>query len=570
MKPIMKITKTNLTVQSFNFKRFSLVFKIMSIFLRFTYFISLWFYLSTTAQTGVPDFEVDQQIGCKPLVINITNKSTAINIFYIYGDGNSGLQLKHTYTRAGIYDLIQVVSGASAISLFDTTKIRVFDPQPLELKKVTCDSKKLNLELLPQNYYTAFRVDYGDGVVDTVLRTNILKHDYPDFNAYTLRIEAGFEDRGKLNLVNCATFQTQVRSVSSLKEPKIEDLKILADRTLDISYQVSPDYQSVLIHNGRVLKLDSSKSRAKLSCLGLENLNSFQIQTRLNADLKNLGSRGVICSQGQKLESNISTLPALELPKQALLYINVVNEELIAEARQPPFFSIQKTLLFKNGQLITSQLPNPIPETKPSNQSDEYRVAYLNKCTGDTLWSNKASNIVLKGSLVTDSNYIKLNWTSNKSFPDLIYSIWDLENNSVLTTVADSISDLISFLQRNLDGSRPKFSYQIEAFSPKYNIRFRSNISVLFRVLQLEIPDAFTPNGDGINDIFRILNPNLASLQMDIFNIWGNKIFTADQSGWNGKLNGEVAAAGVYYYVLRAEDLRGQIVHKKGSFLLIR
>lgn len=522
------------------------------------------------AQTGVPDFEVDRAIGCSPLTVNITNKSTAINIFYIYGDGNSGLGLTHTYPQPGIYDLIQVVSGRNAISVFDTTKIQVFKPEPIEFKTATCDNKELAFKLLPENYYTAFIVDYGDGTVDTVLKSNSLKHTYPDTKPYTLHIEAGFEERDKINLLNCATFRTQVRSVARIIEPEIKNIKILDGRKLAIDYQVSPDYQAVLIHNGQVLKLDSSKSQANLTCLPLENPNIFQIQTRLNPDLKNLSRTGLVCSEGQKLESNIFTLPALQLPKRALLYINVIGEELIPEAPQPTAFPIQKTLLFKNDRLIADNLPNPIPQTDPLQQSDLYQVAYLDACTGDTLWTNKAANILLTGSLVADSNYIELKWTSNKSFPDLVYSLWDLENVKILTTVVDSISERITYLQRDLTSKQSRFSYQIEAFSPKYNLRFRSNIRTLLRALELQIPDAFTPNGDGINDVFRILNPNMASLQMEIFNIWGNKIFTADQTGWNGQLNGRAAAAGVYYYVLKVESLQGQIIHKKGSFLLIR
>ena len=542
----------------------------MSSPLHFPCLIALSLYLSTSAQTGIPNFEVDKRVGCRPLTVHITNKSKAINIFYIYGDGNSGLRLDHIYTRAGHYNLIQVVSGTDAISVFDTSEIEVFEPEPIRFKSASCNDKTLTLELLPENYYTAFVVDYGDRTIDTILRSNMLKHDYPDSKSYTLRIRAGFEDSAKISLSNCAHFQTEVRPAGTIAKPEIRNIEIKENRTIAIDYQVSADYQSVLIHNGRVLKLDSSKSHADLACLTLENTNRFQIKTRLNSDLKNLSRLGLLCSENQKLVSDTFTLPALKLTRRALLYIDVIGENLIPEAPRPIAFPIQEIRLFKNGLLLADHLSNPIAETNSLKRSDIYQLAYLNACTDDTLWTNKAANILLTGNLVSDGNYVELRWTDNKSFPDIIYSIRDLEDVRILKKVVDSVSESLVYLHRDLNDNQPRFSYQIEAFSPRYGLRFRSNILTLYRDLELQIPDAFTPNGDGVNDIFRILNSNIASLQMEIFNIWGNKIFTADQSGWNGKLNGQTAEAGVYYYIVEVESLQGQIIHKKGSFLLVR
>ncbi len=88
----------------------------------------------------------------------------------------------------------------------------------------------------------------------------------------------------------------------------------------------------------------------------------------------------------------------------------------------------------------------------------------------------------------------------------------------------------------------------------------------------LLMPNAFSPNGDGLDDIFRI--PSGVSLQLQefsIFNRWGNKVFTTQKisEGWNGTFNGEPVDGGTYVYFIKGSDEKGN-VFLKGTVLLIR
>jgi len=67
------------------------------------------------------------------------------------------------------------------------------------------------------------------------------------------------------------------------------------------------------------------------------------------------------------------------------------------------------------------------------------------------------------------------------------------------------------------------------------------------------IPNAFSPNGDGINDRFRIKSEGINVGTLKIFNRWGRKVFESDDlnSGWDGKSNaGRPLNEGVYVYVI--------------------
>lgn len=87
------------------------------------------------------------------------------------------------------------------------------------------------------------------------------------------------------------------------------------------------------------------------------------------------------------------------------------------------------------------------------------------------------------------------------------------------------------------------------------------------------LPTAFTPNGDGLNDVVRPYLVGMKSLKsFSIFNRWGNLIFnsTTEGEGWNGKFRGEPQPNGVYVWVLQYIDASDKLVVAKGTITLIR
>jgi gliding motility-associated-like protein len=92
----------------------------------------------------------------------------------------------------------------------------------------------------------------------------------------------------------------------------------------------------------------------------------------------------------------------------------------------------------------------------------------------------------------------------------------------------------------------------------------------------MDIPNAFTPNKDGVNDYFYprdVLTKGLVSFKMDIYNRWGELIFetsSLDGAGWDGKLNNTDQPNGVYIYVIDGTFKDGQKEHHQGNVTLIR
>ena len=92
------------------------------------------------------------------------------------------------------------------------------------------------------------------------------------------------------------------------------------------------------------------------------------------------------------------------------------------------------------------------------------------------------------------------------------------------------------------------------------------------------IPNAFSPNNDGINDLFYIYSKGVVKINtFQVFDRWGNLVFESEEGftndptlGWNGKFNGERMNAAVFVYWAELEYLDGIKELKKGDVTLVR
>lgn len=90
---------------------------------------------------------------------------------------------------------------------------------------------------------------------------------------------------------------------------------------------------------------------------------------------------------------------------------------------------------------------------------------------------------------------------------------------------------------------------------------------------KVHMPNIFTPNADGRNDLLKPLETeNALKVNLSIYNRWGRKLYeTSDmRSGWNGSHEGEECAPGTYFYVAQIISNTGDITYDKGSFALMR
>jgi gliding motility-associated-like protein len=103
------------------------------------------------------------------------------------------------------------------------------------------------------------------------------------------------------------------------------------------------------------------------------------------------------------------------------------------------------------------------------------------------------------------------------------------------------------------------------SFTDSFNIKIITDF-------YLEAPTAFSPNGDGNNEIFTFEANNIKSFDLKIFNRWGGMVFTTNDltKGWDGSVNGRIQNIDTYTYIVKAETNNGYKFEKKGNFLLLK
>jgi gliding motility-associated-like protein len=92
-------------------------------------------------------------------------------------------------------------------------------------------------------------------------------------------------------------------------------------------------------------------------------------------------------------------------------------------------------------------------------------------------------------------------------------------------------------------------------------------------VPEVSVPTAFTPNGDGINDDFRIIKThNFLLGRLQVFNRWGQLMFESSDinEGWDGTTGGVPQPIGTFVFVIKGTDFMGVPVVKDGNVTLLR
>jgi gliding motility-associated-like protein len=99
-----------------------------------------------------------------------------------------------------------------------------------------------------------------------------------------------------------------------------------------------------------------------------------------------------------------------------------------------------------------------------------------------------------------------------------------------------------------------------------------NNATAITLADEIFIPNSFTPNGDGKNDVFKVYGNVLAGMEMNIFNQWGQLIYAGKDlsAGWDGTQQGRLQPIGVYFYAIRLRLNDGSEQVRKGSVNLLR
>lgn len=221
---------------------------------------------------------------------------------------------------------------------------------------------------------------------------------------------------------------------------------------------------------------------------------------------------------------------------------------------------------------------------EPDNNAYYYKIVNIDSCGFDGMESNIGRTMLLTVSGNHDNFTNVLSWNKYKEWgaydtSSLFCNIYrgidgvldplpiaSVSFGQAETTYVDDVSLVLK--------GEGNFIYKIEAqgsYSGFTTTSF-SNIATAKQESEVYIPNAFTPNG--MNPVFKPSNTwvNYASYQFDIYNRYGENIFSSSkvEEGWDGTRRGAICELGVYVYKLYYRTASGKEFNRKGVVTLVR
>ncbi len=220
------------------------------------------------------------------------------------------------------------------------------------------------------------------------------------------------------------------------------------------------------------------------------------------------------------------------------------------------------TFAWTGGGIVSgSNTPSPIV-----NAAGIYTLTVTNPTTGCTSQSTvDISLTVVNAAFIEDfiTGFAPLNVNfTNLSTGATAYS-WNFGNGSAVSTATNP-----TYIYPNSG----VFVVQLIATSGPCSDTAFATINVTDG-LTLEIPNVFSPNDDGINDVLTITSTGVKEISLLIFNRWGQKMyeFVGVKAGWDGvTTNGAKAAVGTYFYFVKATGFDDKEINKNGPVSLFR
>lgn len=279
------------------------------------------------------------------------------------------------------------------------------------------------------------------------------------------------------------------------------------------------------------------------------------------------------------------------VPLHDLLRISVeYDREILAEWRPPVYSRVPimaylleyskdgRTFSPLGGWMPTSTLSYTRKNLAVDDQSYYFRISCMDSCGDIGPPGTEARSVLLRTS-IDSLDRPQLNWSSYQGWgvsPDH-YLVERLEPNGqfiVLALVGPNDTSYTDAITE--DVGRPDYCYRVTAQLHPENspeqVWSHSNVSCAPVVSRIFVPNAFTPNGDQLNDSFHLKGMYIFEYEIQIFSRWGELLFESDnfRNSWDGTYKGEAAQQDVYIYIVNAIGTDRKRYHLKGNITLLR
>lgn len=203
-----------------------------------------------------------------------------------------------------------------------------------------------------------------------------------------------------------------------------------------------------------------------------------------------------------------------------------------------------------------------------SDSSSEYSAIAV-KCIPTSITTiregkNEAERPSL-ASTISGSAPLDIQFLSNANEPVAKFYKWEIFKDKALLISRNDKDHRYTFTQAG--------SYTIKVTSSNQYCSYSDSLKVTVSESKIEVPNVFTPNGDGFNDEFKIAYKSIVDFECWVYNRWGRLVYHWNDptKGWDGTINGRKASAGPYFYIIKAygSDYNAKSERDKNSKLRV-
>lgn len=347
---------------------------------------------------------------------------------------------------------------------------------------------------------------------------------------------------------------------------------VAQNHPLGQSYNLIRNQLSVFTSAGITSYVDRNVSCARRYC--------YQVITVINK------TPGVMSSHVQ-LASNDTCITALANiapgPVQDLL-ATVVNGRPELSWDRPLNYAVRDYEVLRSRYPDTANFSR-ITLTTDLNYRDEgmkmppqqpcYRVVYRDSCGNRSQLAPQVCPISLVSEELKPGILLRYNAYAGMPAPFSYFLEYLDENGRVYRNVPLGRHDTLgiySYPDRERHPEQQRLRYRIRVTNTALGLTTFSNVAEVVQRLRVLLPTAFSPNNDGINDLFMPVYAHIDKYDLRIYNRWGEPVFRSviPTEGWDGRLSGQDAPSGVYLVVVTGTDEEGQTFDLRTTITLVR
>lgn len=512
-------------------------------------------------------FSVEFDRGCSPMTVNITEHDSfgVVTRQYYYFEG-AGITNNRTFTYqdAGIYQIVQVVGVDGIGDKTDTLFVQALEPIKPIIQIQKCNGLELSVTS-HDIYYDSIRVYFSPTDSATLLTNETAEFTYSSGQSDVIGIKGFFDNADEV----CTTYFEDIVPIPSLQAPTILSASIketcrdlfslyleldaidtLTNYRINLNQGGSTQIFNGYLHQTSLVLTGIPFSRADY-CLNIEAFDPCNNTSSFSPDL---------CQESSDL--SLSPFESLYSSYNSSgVYINLDPVNVGS-------FDIYRRIEGGSFELHTQQTASFTDPIGSIGRKYFYRIDYIDSCS-QVLFTAETNPPLVDASNESPNQYLVQFTPAVNSLVDTPDDRYQSGND--FSQTENSIPGFAFSIQLDAkDGSPRQFITATSTYAD--GTILTSNAVTVRYELVIYVPTAFTPNGDGLNDTLELFGLPTEIATTNIYNRWGQLVFTSEKPspGWDGTINGSLAAGGTYLYEIIFETADGEKRTQKGTFALIK